>query len=260
MHDYRYVAVAGGRGQFDCGGMRSGLAGGDMMGELPSSIIASVTFVGRGGGLVKTLGGFRKGHHTVPDLANVTTNAFLGRICEPDLAAEAERLFQAVRTALAYKRKDLTLTISSPTATLVARDFTVEIGYALEEPDPARYTTTMTLHGLREVRLAREPGVAGLFSGAFTQISFLLRKAARVEAIIDAIEALEGEGGLGVDYPSDYRDCVIRVDGVDAEVRCTGSSLELIFPRGGGPAELIDAFAAVRGAFAISKPLAGLID
>ena len=88
-----------------------------------------------------------------------------------------------------------------------------------------------------------------------------LKKGARVEAIIDAIEALDGEGGLSVQYPSDYRDCVIRVDGVEAEVRCTGATLEVVFPRGRAPAELIEAFAAVRSAFALTKNrvLAGLL-
>ncbi|MEY4939616.1 MAG: hypothetical protein RIQ93_1351, partial [Verrucomicrobiota bacterium] len=86
-----------------------------------------------------------------------------------------------------------------------------------------------------------------------------LDKGAKVEAVIDVIEALDGEGGLAVNYPSDYRDCVIQVEGVDAEVRCTGATLEIVFPRAGAPVELIDGFAAVRGAFQISKILAGLI-
>jgi hypothetical protein len=46
---------------------------------------------------------------------------------------------------------------------------------------------------------------------------------------------------------------------VDAEVRCTGAALEVVFPRGGSPGELIDAFAVVREAFQISKVLRTLI-
>ena len=79
--------------------------------------------------------------------------------------------------------------------------------------------------------------------------------------MIDAIEALEAQddGGLRVSYPSDCSECEIVVAGVDARVRCTGGSLEVVFPRGSGPAELMEGFAAVRGAFAISKVLGGLI-
>lgn len=227
--------------------------------ELPSSVIAAIAFVGRSGGQVKTLGGFKKGHHSLPDAANATTNAFLGKICERELADEAEALFQEVRAALGYRRKEIALTLTSPVAVLTAKDFAVEILYTLEEREPTRYAVTTTLRDLSSAELARRDEFSRVFAGKFAEISFALQKGARVDAVIDAIEELDGEAALRVDYPSDYRECVIRVTGVDAEVRCTGASLEVVFPRGGSPAELIDGFAAVREAFQISKALRGLI-
>ena len=227
--------------------------------ELPSRVIASIAFVGRAGGPVKTLAGFKKSHHTLPDAANAVTNAFLGKICAGELADEAEKFFQEVRAGLGYKRKDVVLSLASPLAVLTARDFTLEIFFALEERDAARYAVTTTLRDLCDGGLAQREEFARIFAGKFAEISFALKKGARVEAVIDAIEALDGEGGLSVRYPSDYRDCAIRVDGVDAEVRCTGATLEVVFPRSGSPAELIAAFAAVREAFQISKALSGLI-
>jgi hypothetical protein len=230
-----------------------------MTDDLPSRVIAGVAFVGRGGGAVKALAGFKKGHHSLPDAANAVTNAFLGKICAGELAEEAERLFQEVRTALAYKRKDLSLTVTSPTAVLTAKDFTLEITYALEEADPTQYAVTTTMRELHDVAVARRGEFSRVFAGRFTELSFALKKGARVEAVIDAIEALDGEGGLGVRFPSDCRDCTISVTGVEAEVRCTGAALEVVFPRGLAPAELIEAFGAVREAFQISKVLRGLI-
>jgi hypothetical protein len=231
-----------------------------MPGELPSSVVASICFVGRSGGLVKSLGGFKKAHHTLPDAVNAATNGFLARICEIDLTRDAEALFQAARAGLGYKRREISLGVASPTATLVARDFTAEILYAFEDGNPARYALTTTLRELRSAELARRDEFSRIFAGRFAEISFALKKGARVEAVIDAIEALDDEGGLSVQYPSDYRDCIIRVDGVGAEVRCTGASLDVIFPRAGTPGELIEAFAAVRGAFGISKALSALIE
>jgi hypothetical protein len=230
-----------------------------MADELPSRVIASVAFVGRAGGQVKALGGFKKSHHTVPDAANAITNAFLGKICDTELADEAEKFFQEARAGLGYKRKDVALSVTSPLAVLTAKDFTLEIFYALEERDAARYAVTTTLRELRDAELAKREEFTRIFAGKFTEISFALKKGARVEAVIDAIEALDGEGGLSVRYPSDYSDCTIGVDGVDAEVRCTGAAIEVIFPRGCAPAELIEAFGAVREAFQISKALSGLI-
>jgi hypothetical protein len=230
-----------------------------MTGALPSSIIAGISFSGRSGGPVKALGGFKKGHHTVPDAANAVTNAFLGKICGGELAAQAEKLFQDVRARLGYKRKDVTLTVAAAAAVLTARDFGVEIFYALEEAAPARYTVTTTLRGLKSADLAQTEEFAALFSGRFTEISFALKKGAKVESIIDVIEALDGEGGLAVTYPSDCRECLISVEGVEARVRCTGVALEMVFPRAGSPRELMAEFAAVRGAFGVSRELAGLM-
>lgn len=227
--------------------------------ELPSRVVAGISFVGRGGGAVKDLGGYKKGHHSLPDAANATTNAFLGKICERELADEAEKLFQEVRAALDYKRKDLALTVTSPLAMLGAKDFSVEIFYALEEREPARYAVTTTLRGVMHVDLLRTESFARIFAGRFTELSFALKKGGSVEAVIDAIEDLDRHDGLAVTYPSDYRDCTIAVEGVDAVVRFTGPTLEIVFPRGAGPAELIDQFAAVREAFRISKGLSGLI-
>lgn len=230
-----------------------------MPAELPSQVVAAIAFVGRGGGLIKSLGGFRKAQHSVPDAANAATNAFLAKICAGELSEEAERLFQEVRTGLDYKRRDLSLSITSPFATLAARDFSVEFAYAVDEADPSRYRVATTMRDLHDPAVSRTDAFGRIFAGRFSEIEFALKKGARVEAVIDAIEALDGENGLGVDYPSDCADCTIHVDGVDARVRCTGAALEVIFPRGGAPAELIDAFAAVRDAFQISKVLSGLI-
>lgn len=231
-----------------------------MSAELPSSVIASICFVGRGGGQVKALAGFKKSHHSVPDAANAVTNAFLGKICGPELAEEAEALFQEARMGLGYKRRDISLSVTAPVATLAARDFQVEIVYALEESDPSRYAVTTTMRELCDLDVARGEAFGRIFAGKFSEISFGLKKGARVEAVIDAIEALDGEGGLNVQYPSDYRDCTISVTGVDAVVRCTGAAIEMVFPRGGAPAELVDGFLAVREAFQISKALRGLIE
>jgi hypothetical protein len=230
-----------------------------MTGPLPSSIVASISFIGRGGGGVKALGGFKKGHHTLPDAANATTNAFLGKICEGELTAQAEKLFQAVRTGLAYKRKEVSLVVTSPSAVLTAKDFTVEIFYAFEESAPDRYAVTTTLHDLKSAELARTEEFSRIFAAMFQELSFTLKKGASVEAMIDVIESLEGEGGIQVSYPSDYRECVISVEGVEAQVRCSGASLEIVFPRAGSPRELMEGFAAVREAFGVSRELTGMI-
>jgi hypothetical protein len=139
--------------------------------ELPPRVIASIAFVGRSDGQVKALAGFNKRHHSLPDAANAVTNAFLGKICASELGDEAERLFQSLRSALAYKRKDIALSVTAPLATLTARDFTLERVYALDEREPARYSVTSTLRELSDADFLRREGVTQVFAGAFSEIS-----------------------------------------------------------------------------------------
>lgn len=230
-----------------------------MTGDLPSDIVTGFSFIGRGAGQVKNLGGFKKGHHTVPDAATAATNAFLGKICEGELKTEAEKLFQAVRVGLGYTRQEIALQLTSPRATLTAKDFDVELAYELEADAPSRYLTTITLQNLKRGELARTEEFDRIFSGRFSELSFRLAKGASVEAVIDAIEGLNDQSPLVVNYPSDCRECLIRVEGLAAEVRYSGPSLEIIFPRAGSPNELMGAFGKVRTAFAMSPALAAMI-
>ncbi len=138
---------------------------------------------------------------------------------------------------------------------LTTSDFTFEIHYALDVRDAATFVKSKTLHELKIGRLGEEK-FESLFAGQFDEIVFELTKGARVEAVIDAVEDLDGVGGLRVEYPSDYSFCTLKVEGVEAEVVCDGTSLLMRFPRAGGPKELVDAFGAVRHVFSLSKKTA----
>lgn len=230
----------------------------------PRTFISQVSLAGRGGGAVKALAGFRKTHHTVPDAVNAATQRFLGQLCAEELAAEAEGFFQRARAAMGYKRAAISLDVSSPAAVLTAKDFTFEIVYALDEAEPANYTVTRTLHGLRNGDLVRTAEFDALFAAQFSGIVLALSKGVRVEAVIDAVESLEpdaDEAGLRVDYPSDCRSCTLTIPGAEAAVVCDGATLEMRFPRNGSPRELVEAFAAARAAFKLTKDrtLAGLL-
>jgi hypothetical protein len=234
--------------------------------ENPRSFISEVSLVGRGGGAVKALAGFKKSHHTVPDAVNAATTAFLGKLCAEELAVEGEKFFQAAKAALGYKRAQLTLEVASPTAVLTARDFTLELSYALAAGDPASYVVTRTLHSLRTAELVEVAEFDRLFAGQFSSVVFALKKGVRVEAVIDAVEGLDAKDeaagvGLSVEYPSDCRNCTLHAEGVDAAVACDGATLEMQFARKGSPRELIAGFAELRRAFALTKArvLAGML-
>lgn len=224
-------------------------------------LVSALCLRGYASGTVKSLGGFRKGQHSVPDAVNATTTAFLARLCADELAEEAEKVFQDARTACTYKRKDITLSVSSPSAELTARDFSLEISYGFDGDDASCWRRIWTLTGFTELEFLRGEACETLFAGRFSELSFSLSgRGSSVEALIDAVEGLE-DSPLRVDYPSDCAHCILRVEGVDAEVRFDGAELTMVFQQAGSPAALLDGFLAVREAFRLSRDgvLAGIL-
>ena len=222
--------------------------------------VRSIRFVGRTTGAVKTLRGFRKGQHTVPDAVNAATTTFLARLCAEELQEEAEAFFQRARAACGYKRRDIAVTLGSPQALVTALDFTLELSYAFVAAEPAAYQLLRSLHGCSGRDFLRSAACEDVFGGSFEELTFTLTKGATVEAVIDAVESCEA-AALTIGYPSDYSHCLLSVEGVGAQVRFDGAELAMVFPRNGSPGELLDGFLAVRAAFALtkSKILRGLL-
>ena len=150
--------------------------------------------------------------------------------------------------------------MAPPQALLAAKDFALEIAYSFDGDNAGSYRLQWTLSGFTEREFLRGEACQEIFSGRFQELVFSLGKGATVESVIDAVEGLD-EDLLRVDYPSDYGHCMLSVEGVDAQVRFDGAELAMVFPRGGSPRELLDAFLLVREAFSLtkSKILSGLL-
>jgi hypothetical protein len=218
-----------------------------------SRVLQSFRFAGYTTGMVRTLSGFKKSHHSVPDAVNSATSGFLVKLSADELAGEAEQFFQRARELLHYKRTDLSLDLANGSAVLSAKDFTFEINYALLDDDPAQYRVSRQLHSIRKVDFLNMPESDALFPNVFNQVVFVLTKGAPVEKVIDAVEGLEEDAGLRVDYPSSCQHCTLSVPDVAAEVVFDGGELSMVFPRADSPRVLWEDFMRVRHAFALTK-------
>jgi len=77
--------------------------GGDV---LDPSRMRRVVFRAESVGNVKELAGFRK-THSLPERANEWARKYVNRIAQPDIKADLDNTFDAVREQFGYKRKDL---------------------------------------------------------------------------------------------------------------------------------------------------------
>ncbi len=215
-------------------------------------VVSRLSFQARSGGRVKLLPGFDKLRHTLPDAVNNATTGFLAKLCLKELEADAESLFQRARTGFGYKRREISLSITSPTAELTTIDFVLEFAFALDEATPSDWVLTRTLHPKCSADFLGRPECDALFAATFSSLVFTLEKGANVEAVIDAIEAASADRGLGVAYPSDCEHCDITAEDVDAAIHFTGATLEMVFPRNGSPRELLEGFLALRHRFRLA--------
>ncbi|MBL4575287.1 MAG: hypothetical protein JKY51_04200 [Opitutaceae bacterium] len=211
-----------------------------------TDVFASVSFKGARHGQVRTLSGFKKGIHTVPDIANETTNRFLAKICESELSQEGEALYQRLRTGLGYKRRDLTLTVEPPFALLHGKEFSLEIMYDLEREAPSIYQIFTTLSGLSCVDILTKDVFNEICAGLFDRFTFALTQTVKVEDVIDAIEAFP-RPGIKVAYPSDCLECSVSLEGFLGHIQCTTHSLDIVLPSKSSPQAFLEGFEALRG-------------
>ena len=209
--------------------------------------LGSSSFEGVISGHVKQLSGFRKGIHRVPEISNDTTNRFLARICETDLAEVGESLYQRLRVGLNYKRRDLNLSVESPAALLSGKEFTFEIAYELDNDTPSTYQMITTLSGLNRVEILKSDVFNEICHGLFSQFSYGLTDAVQVEEVIDAVEACS-KPGITVEYPSDCRECSVFLEGFSGYIKCRQFSLDIMLLTKSSPKTFLGGFEALRGA------------
>ncbi|MBC2606986.1 hypothetical protein [Pelagicoccus albus] len=203
--------------------------------------VSSLAIVGRIRGEVRRLEAFDKKRHTVPDRVCGATQAFLEKLCEAELAEEAEELFQRAREQFAYKRREISLDVGNGFARLETKDFVLELRYELDEEDPSDYIVETSVQNVASRDLLESAPFNAAVGSRFDRLRCGLSGQVSVEAVIDAVEDDES-GEAKVDYPSDCSSCVVRLDGVAGEVFVDGVVLEVRYGKLACASALLAAF------------------
>ena len=229
------------------------------MSNSPSAETRNVHLLGARLGNVKNLLGFRKGFHKVPAvLPDHQFERQFASICAPDLETLAKELFEKLRTARGYKRKEINLNVGAPDATLTTSDFTLDLRYELDPADPGDYRLVYDLHTIRDIAVFADGSLNEVFSGAFNRVSFSFGESIDLENLIDELEDAPG-GAAALRYPPDCSECTIQLPGFVGNVRVTPRELEVVSPMGASPAELVKTFVEASDVLAANPTLERLI-
>ena len=207
--------------------------------------VTRLSFHGASNGLICGLSGFKKRLHTLPDSVTPATRAFVTRLGKSELEEEAEQLFQDIRRAGPYKRREITLDSREGEAAVRTPHFTLELTLAQDEDEPTAYSLGSHLHELAEAGILRGEAMSAALAGRFEALRFHLARGWQVEAVIDAVEE-HAPAGTELDYPSDCAWCALSTAGLPASIHCDAHGLELRLPAPTHPAALAEAYAAMR--------------
>ncbi len=219
----------------------------------------NVRILGTRTGIVKALAGFRKTFHRIPMTLPDPPfeRQFIG-MCSADLDKLARDLFERLRIARGYKRREITLATDSPGSTLTTTDFTLDLSYALDAAEPSNYQISYDLHTIRDIAVFADEPLNAIFAGIFNRISFPFAKKASVETLIDELEAAPA-GAANLQYPPDCSECVVSLPGYAGKVRLTATQLEVINVSPTSPADLIKTFVEASEILASNATLAKLM-
>lgn len=202
---------------------------------------SAARFQGSLGGSLKDLSGFQKGY-SLPDSPGEYADRTAQRLGAEDLAKHAEDLFQALRGAFGYKRRELSLGTDAETgsATIDAPDYRVDIGLAGHPDAAARYQLSTEVAGIANAEVIRSPEFASVFDGRFDRMVFDFTQPVDIDDIIDRVEDLESDQ-ITVAYPSDASECTVTVAGLDAKLHFMPKRLSVVAPHNTEVATLLAA-------------------
>lgn len=178
-------------------------------------------------GAIRSLNGFQRGYHKVPDRLSDSAGGWCNRLLADTVAEELQTLYQHTREALGLKRKDLRKeedTLDAP-----AFRYIVETGQNPEEP--SEYYITRRLE-LRQGWPAHREALEQLFNDEFQQLVVEFESMEdSFDDLVDRLEEIRDEGGGEVDDDDRHQRVSYSRDGATFTFDLAKRRLEIRFGR-----------------------------
>lgn len=196
-----------------------------MGGLLDLRTIKRVTLRAVTPGLIRNLRGFGKGHET-PTRVNASANKFVARLASEEIKADLDAMFQAVRDAFGFKRKELEASHEGGAGYLRTPRFEYRVSVEQDPNDPAGIIWHREIAALKHLGLIGEPEFRTAFGSIFDILVMEFRKTIDVPRLIDRVEAGERKG-VKVHCPSDAAWCEIAIGGFRGAIRIEPNAVRI---------------------------------
>ena len=203
----------------------------------------NITLLSEEDGEVKSLPGFKKGFHRVPNDQYSRADSFIKDCGYKLIFDEINELSEMIRKKMKYKRKEMEVWSESGTGTINTPDFTYSMEIYQSDDDPADYVLLRKLEGFSYSNAILEDELNSIFSSHFEKLEFELPKGVNIEELIDTIESFENDSPVTVEYnPADPSTCVVSIEGLDYDIEVTNNTISITSNNQTSPINLITAY------------------
>jgi hypothetical protein len=187
-------------------------------------------------GAIRSLDGFSRGYHKVPDRHSESADSWCNRLLADTVAEELQTLYQSARDVMGLKRKDL----RKDTDTLDAPAFRYIVETGQNPEDPTEYYVTRRLE-LRQGWAAHRKALDELFSDEFQQLIVEFDSMDdSFDALVDRLEDIADASGGDVEDDDRHKRITYSRDGARFTFDLNKRHLEIAFGRKSA-LELVDA-------------------
>lgn len=189
---------------------------------------------------VKDLGGFRKSH-SLPERANDWARRFVNRIAQPDVKADLDAIYEMIREAFGYKRKDLDVSAERDGLGFIRTpDFEYTVTVEVNPEEPTEVIWRREVGRLADPNFVRAEPFTNVFGSAFDRLVFEFAEPVNVEELVDRIEEQPPEG-VKIAIASGGDSAEVKLAGFAGRVRIARDAVT-IEGRTGAVAGLLDQF------------------
>lgn len=174
-------------------------------------------------GRIRRLKGFRKCHQ-VPDLQYEAAQDFVRKVGAEDVKLLADQIYNDIREAFGYKRKDFEYNCHEGLAEIRTPDFSAQIRIDQCPEDPKYYVLTTELTELHNEAIAGNPALHACFNNHCDVLTVIFPSGINVEEKIDAIEDNEALAPY-LSYEPDGSCFELKLPDLDLRIEVDESSM-----------------------------------
>jgi hypothetical protein len=187
---------------------------------------------------VRSLSGFRKGSHTVPNQVSGTTQSFVEDISKDEIRGALDAVHVGIRKHLKYKRADLKVSCDGGSASIITPDFDYHVEVTINEDDPSTVTFHEFIENISDGHIIMSDKFDSAFNSGFNSVDFIFEDEIDIDVIIDKLEDLE-DSSLHLDYDSTSTIVKISIDNFPAEIVVEPDRMRIVVQRPIAPRKLL---------------------